>query len=52
MAQLHLGSLAKKINEKDVRLALQRVSENLDDTDADAIKRISSQDNEDVQLAK
>ena len=52
MAQLHLGSLAKKNNKKDVRLALQRLPEKLDDTYADAIKRISSQDKEDVQLAK
>ena len=52
MAQLHLGSLAKKNNKKDVRLALQRLPEKLDDTYADAITRISSQDEEDVQLAK
>ena len=52
MAQLHLGSLAKKNNKKDVRLSLQRLPEKLDDTYADAIRRISSQDEEDVQLAK
>ena len=52
MAQLHLESLAKKNNKKDVRLALQRLPEKLDDTYADAITRISSQDEEDVQLAK
>ena len=52
MAQLHLRSLAKKNNKKDVRLALQRLPEKLDDTYADAIARIFSQDEEDVQLAK
>ena len=52
MAQLHLGSLAKKNNKKDVRLSLQKLPEKLDDIYADAIRRISSQDEEDVQLAK
>ena len=52
MAQLHLASLAKKHNKKDVRLALQRLPEKLDDTYAEAITRILSQDEEDVHLAK
>ena len=52
MAQLHLGSLAKRNNKRDVRLALQRLPEKLDDTYADAITRIFRQDKDDVQLAK
>ena len=52
MAQLHLGSLATKTNKRAVRLALQRLPEKLDDVYADAITRISIQDEEEVQLAK
>ena len=52
MAQLHLGSLAKMSNKTDVHLALERLPKKLDDTYAEAIKRITSQDEEDVQLAK
>ena len=52
MAQLHLGSLAKMSNKMDVRLALERLPKKLDDTYTEAIKRILSQDEEDVQLAK
>ena len=52
MAQLHLQSLAKKNNKRDIRLALNKLPANLDTMYDEAMKRIHAQENDDVQLAK
>ncbi|KAN0073009.1 hypothetical protein V8E54_009123 [Elaphomyces granulatus] len=51
LAQLHLDSLAKKQNRRDVRIALKNLPKKLDDTYDDAMQRIWSQDDEDIRLA-
>ncbi len=52
LAQLHLDSLAKKQNRRDVRIALKNLPKKLDDTYDDAMQRIWSQDDDDVKLAQ
>src|SRR5271155_1819709 len=52
MAQLHFGSLAKKHNRRAVLVALETLPNELNDTYDEVMKRILSQDEEDVKLAK
>jgi len=52
MAQLHFGSLAKKHNRRAVLVALETLPNELNDTYDEVMKRIFSQDEEDVDLAK
>src|SRR6266516_7172776 len=52
LAQLHVDSLAKKHNRAAVRTTLQNLPKVLDDTYDEVMKRIYSQDAEDVELAK
>lgn len=52
LAQLHLDSLAKKHNKRDVRLALHSLPKELNGTYDEAMHRIYSQPTEDVALAK
>ncbi|KAL8792011.1 MAG: hypothetical protein Q9195_005352 [Heterodermia aff. obscurata] len=52
LAQLHLDSLAKKHNRRDIRLALDGLPRELYDTYDEALQRVMSQDEEDVELAK
>jgi hypothetical protein len=46
-----MDSLAKKQNRRDVRIALKNLPKELDDTYGEAMQRVSSQDQEDVELA-
>lgn len=52
LASLHLDALAKKQSKKDARLALANLPEKLSDTYEEVMKRICSQDIDDVHLAK
>jgi ankyrin repeat protein len=52
LAQLHMDALSKKLRKRDVRLALQNLPQKLDDTYDEAMKRIWSQDPEEVELAE
>ena len=52
MAQLHIDSLSKKRNVRDIRRALANLPQGLDATYDDVMNRISSQDEEDCGLAK
>ena len=52
LAQLHIDSLAKKHNRRDIRMALESLPTELNGTYDEALKRILSQDGEDVKLAK
>ena len=52
LARLHLDSLAKKHNRRDIRLALDGLPRELYDTYDEALQRVMSQDEEDVELAK
>src|SRR6266480_7122313 len=47
-----MDSLAKKHNRRDVRMTLNNLPKELDDTYDEAIKRIRSQDRGDVELAE
>lgn len=51
LARLHLDSLAKKQDKRDVRQALEDLSNELDDTYDEAMHRINNQDKEDARLA-
>jgi hypothetical protein len=52
LAQLHLSSLAKKDNCRDVRRALRSLPKELDDTYDEALQRIWSQDHDKVKRAR
>ena len=52
LAQLHMDSLAKKLTKRDLRLALQRMPESLDEIYDEAMERIYQQEADDVQLAR
>ena len=52
LAQLHIDSLAKKHNRRDIRMALECLPTELNGTYDEALKRILNQDEEDVKLAK
>ena len=52
LAQLHLDSLAKRQNRRDVRISLQDLPKELSGTYDEIIQRIWSQDAEDVSLAR
>ena len=52
LARLHLDSLAKKHNRRDIRLALDGLPRELYHTYDEALQRVMSQDEEDVELAK
>ncbi|KAL7791368.1 hypothetical protein V8C37DRAFT_382899 [Trichoderma ceciliae] len=52
LAKLHVDSLSKKINRKEVRIALRTLPSTLDATYSDALGRINSQDPESVELAE
>ena len=52
LARLHFDSLAKKHNRRDIRLALDGLPRELYDTYDEALQRVMSQDEEDVELAK
>ncbi|KAH0536690.1 hypothetical protein FGG08_006456 [Glutinoglossum americanum] len=52
LAQLHMDSLAKKHNRRDVRTALRNLPKELDDTYDEAMQRIRGQDEEDAKLAE
>ena len=52
LARLHLDSLAKKHNRRDMRLALDGLPRELYDIYDEALQRVMSQDEEDVDLAK
>ena len=52
LAQLHLDSLAKKQNRRDVCMSLQDLPKELSGTYDEIIQRIWSQDAEDVSLAR
>lgn len=49
---MHLDALAKTQSKRDARLALENLPEKLSDTYKGVMKRICSQDVDDVQLAK
>ena len=51
MAKLHMDSLTKQPHRKALRLALENLPPELDETYKDALARISSQDKEDIKLA-
>ena len=51
LAQLHIDSLARKHNRKEIRQALDHLPKKLDDTYDEAMQRIGCQDKEDVDLA-
>ena len=51
MAKLHMDSLTKQPHRKALRLALENLPPELDETYNDALARISSQDKEDTKLA-
>ncbi|SLM39235.1 Ankyrin repeat-containing domain [Lasallia pustulata] len=52
LPRLHIESLAEKHDRKAVRLALERLPEKLNETYDGALRRIRSQNNEDVRLAR
>ena len=52
IAQLHMDSLAKKQNKRDIRQGYKNLPKEINATYDEAMKRISSQVGEDVQLAK
>ena len=52
LAQLHMDSLAKKHNRRDIRVALDSLPKELYGTYGEALERIMNQDREDVELAK
>lgn len=52
LARLHMDSLAKKHNRRDIRVALDSLPKELYGTYGEALERIMSQDGEDVELAK
>ena len=52
MARLHLDSLAKKHNRRDIKQALHDLPKELYSTYDEAMKRIMSQDADDVELAR
>lgn len=52
IAQLHMDSLAKKQNKRDIRQGYENLPKEINGTYDEAMKRISSQVDEDVQLAK
>lgn len=47
-----MNSLAKKHNRRDIRLALESLPKELDETYADSLQRIKDQDEYDAQLAE
>ena len=51
MAKLHMDSLTKQPHRKALRLALENLPPELDETYNDALARISSQDKEDIKIA-
>ena len=51
MAKLHMDSLTKQPHRKALRLALENLPPELDETYKDALARITSQDKEDIKLA-
>ncbi len=51
MAKLHMDSLTKQPHRKALRLALENLPPELDETYNDALARISSQDKEDTKIA-
>ena len=51
MAKLHMDSLTKQPHRKALRLALNHLSPELDETYNEALARISSQDKEDTKIA-
>ena len=51
MAKLHMDSLTKQPHRKALRLALENLPPELDETYNDALARIGSQDKEDTQIA-
>ena len=51
MAKLHMDSLTKQPHRKALRLALENLPPELDDTYDDALARIGSQDKEDTKIA-
>ena len=51
MAKLHMDSLTKPPHRKALRLALENLPPELDETYNDALARISSQDKEDIKIA-
>lgn len=52
LARLHLDSLAKKQNRRDIRLALDKLPRELYGTYDEAMQRLVSQDEQDVDLAR
>ena len=52
LARLHVDSLARKLNRRELRKALQNLPREIDSTYEEAMRRIESQDEEKVQLAK
>lgn len=52
LAQLHVDSLAKKHNRREIRVALECLPTELYGTYDEVFKRILSQDEDDVELAK
>ena len=52
LAQLHVDSLAKKHNRREIRIALECLPTELYGTYDEVLKRITSQDEDDVELAK
>ena len=51
MAKLHMDSLTKQPHRKALRLTLDNLPPELDETYNDALARISSQDKEDTNIA-
>ena len=51
MAKLHMDSLTKQPHRKALRLALENLPPELDETYNDALARINSQDKEDTRIA-
>ena len=51
MAKLHMDSLTKQPHRKALRLALENLPPELDDTYDDALARINGQDKEDTKIA-
>ncbi|KAH0541245.1 hypothetical protein FGG08_004250 [Glutinoglossum americanum] len=52
LAQLHMDSLSKKLNRRDIRKAIEDLPAELDDIYDEAMRRIEGQDKEEANLAK
>ena len=52
LARLHMDSLMGKFNAREVRTALEQLSQEMDDTYDEAMERIERQDGNRKQLAK